>query len=155
MSELKAKLQSSQVAAMKAREAQKVQALRNIMSAIKKREVDERISLTDADIEKLLLTMSKQIQETLDQAKGAGRAEAVAEAEFEMAIVKSYLPEQMTEADVNALVKKLADELKASGTMPAGNAAMGALMKAAREKIGSKADGRLIQAAVKSQLGMS
>ncbi len=153
MSALKAKLQASQVTAMKAHEAPKVQAIRNIMAAIKKREVDERISLTDADIEKLLLTMSKQIQETLDQAKTAGRPEAIAEAEFEMAIVKSYLPEQMSEADVNALVKKLADELKASGSMPAGNAAMGALMKLAREKIGSKADGRLIQAAVKMQLG--
>jgi uncharacterized protein YqeY len=153
MSELKAKLQSTQVTAMKAREAQKVQALRNIMSAIKKKEVDERVTLTDADIEKLLLTMTKQVQESLDQAKGAGRAEAVAECEFEMAVIKSFLPEQMSENEVNTIVKKIADDLRASGAMPAGNAGMGALMKAAREKIGSRADGRIIQAAVKAQLG--
>jgi uncharacterized protein len=150
---LKAKLQSAQVASMKAREAEKVQALRNIMSAIKKREVDERKEMTDAEIEKLLLTMTKQIQETLDQAKTVGRPEAAAEAEFEMSIVKSFLPEQMSEAQVNEIVKKIAADLKAAGSLPEGNAAMGALMKAAREKIGSKADGRLIQAAVKSQLG--
>ncbi len=155
MSELKAKLQTAQVTAMKAREAQKVQALRNIMSAIKKREVDERKDMSDAEIEKLLLTMSKQIQETLDQAKTVGRPEAVAEAEFEMAIVKSFLPEQMSESQVNDMVAKIFVELKAAGPLPEGNAAMGALMKAAREKIGSRADGRLIQAAVKSQLGMS
>jgi uncharacterized protein len=153
MSALKAKLQSAQVTAMKAREAQKVQAIRNIMAAIKKKEVDERVELKDADIEKILLTMTKQVQESLDQAKGAGRAETVAECEFEMAVIKSFLPEQMSEAEVNALVKTIADDLKKSGGLPAGNAGMGALMKACREKIGSKADGRIIQAAVKAQLG--
>src|SRR5690554_1781147 len=112
MSALKDKIQAEQIAAMKARQSDRVQALRMIMAAIKRKEVDERREISDSDVEKLLLTLSKQVQESLDQARGAGRSEAIAEAEFELSVLKSFLPEPMSEAEVKSVVHELAAALR-------------------------------------------
>jgi uncharacterized protein YqeY len=152
MSQLKAQIQSTLSAAMKARESQKVQALRNITSAIKKKEVDERKELTDADVQKILLSLEKQLKESLDQAKSAGRAEAIQENEFEIAIIKQFLPQPLSEEELKKMVQATYEELKNAGSLPAGAAGMGALMKATMAKVGARADGKSVQAAVKSIL---
>ncbi len=150
---LKAQIQTAVVESMKARDSQRVQVLRNITSAIKKKEVDERKELTDTEVLKLVMTLEKQVRETLEQAKGAGRAEATQEAEYEISVLKSFLPQQMSESEVVDAVRAVHDELKSSGQLPAGGAAMGALMKASMAKIGARADGKAIQSAVKAVLG--
>jgi len=150
MSELKAKIQSTLTTAMKARESEKVLALRNVTSAIKKKEVDERRELSDDEIQKILLTLEKQLKEALDQAKGANRPEAVLENEFELGVIKEFLPQAMSEAELKQAVESAFAELKASGTLPEGPAAMGALMKASMAKVGARADGKTVQAVVKS-----
>ncbi len=152
MSTLKEKIQKATTEAMKAREAMRVQTLRTLFNAVRKKEIDERKDLSDTEVEKTLLTVLKQLQESLEQAKGAGRAEMAAEAEAEIKILKEFLPEQMGEADVQKAVAALAEKLRAAGTLPTGNAAMGALMKAAMAEIGSKAEGKIVQAAVRKAL---
>lgn len=152
MSALKAKIQSSITEAMKARAATRLQTLRTLFNAIRKKEIDERKDLTDAEIEKTLLTQIKQLQETLEQAKTAGRPEMIAEAEAEIAIAKEFLPEAMSEADVEKIVRAELATLQAAGSFPAGNAGMGALMKAAMAVIGSRAEGKVVQATVRKVL---
>ena len=154
MSELKARLQKAQTDAMKARDPVRTQGLRMMMSNVRKREIDERKDLSDAEVEKVLTNMVKQLQETLDQAKTAGRAEAVTEAEAEIKLVKEFLPEAMSEAQVEEVVRKAIDELKAKGNFPAGQAGMGLSIKAAMAVVGARADGKLVQKAVKKILGI-
>jgi uncharacterized protein YqeY len=149
---LKAQIQSSVVESMKARDSQKTQVLRNITSAIKKKEVDERKDLTDAEVLKLIMNLEKQVRETLEQARGLGRAESIEECEYEISVLKTFLPQALSEAELLAETKAIFEELKAAGQLPAGPAAMGALMKATMARIGARADGKAVQAAVKSVL---
>jgi uncharacterized protein YqeY len=98
--------------------------------------------------------MIKQSTESLEQAKSAGRADLQAEVEKEISIIKEFLPEQMSEADVLNKIKNIVADLKAKGSLPEGAKAMGMVMKEAMAVVGSKAEGRVIQAAVKSALGL-
>jgi uncharacterized protein YqeY len=154
MSELKSKLQKNIAETMKAKDAARLQILRLMFNNIRKKEIDDRKDLTDAEVEKVFLTQIKQVQESLEQAKSANRAEAIAEAELELSVIKEFLPEQMDVAAVEKIVSDTLNELKAAGQLPAGGAGMGALMKASMAKIGSKAEGKVIQGAVKKSLGM-
>jgi uncharacterized protein YqeY len=124
------------------------------LAAIQKKEIElKKEPLDNPEVEKVLLTMGKQLGETVDQAKGAGRAEMAAAAEAEIVILKEFLPQQLSHAEVDAEVAAIVAELKSKGALPQGGAAMGAVMKAVMAKLGSKSDGKLIQAAVKKALG--
>lgn len=137
---------------MKAKDATRLQILRLMWNGVRKKEIDERKDLNDAEVEKTLLTQIKQINETLEQAKTAGRPEAVAEAENELRVLKEFLPEALPEAEVQKIVQGLFEKMKDS--LPAGNAGMGALMKAAMAEVGSRSEGKVIQGAVRKALGM-
>lgn len=153
MAELAAKLQKAIIEAMKAREQEKLTSLRSVMSAIKKKEIDDRRELTTADEEKVLQTLIKQVVEAMDQARGAGRDDLVQPAEREIALWKSYLPQALTEAELSTIVARIHGSLKVS--LPAGPAGMGALMKAVMAEVGSRADGKLIQSEVRKALGLA
>lgn len=155
MSQIKAKIKSEITTSMKARSADRTQALRTILNSIQKKEIDESRDLTDAECLKVLQTLTKQLGETLEQAKGLGRSEIVLATENELKIVKEFLPQQMNEADVERSVLEILSELKSTNSLPVGGAAMGALMKATMVKLGGRADGKLIQAAVKKALGLA
>jgi uncharacterized protein YqeY len=152
MSLLKEKVQKNVSEAMKAKNVARLSTLRLMFNAIRKKEIDERKDLSDGEIEKAFLTMSKQIQETIDQAKTAGRADSVAEAEAELLVVREFLPQALGAAEVERIVKDIVSDLKKGGTLPAGNAAMGAVMKQVMAAVGSRADGKTIQGAVKKAL---
>lgn len=138
---------------MKARDAARLQVLRTIMSGIKKKEVDDRKELSDAEVQKILQNIEKQARETLEQAKAGGRAESVTEVEFEIAIVQEFLPKQMSEAELESTVRALHDKLKSEGKLPAGGAGMGALMKEVMAAVGARSDGKTVQTTVKKVLG--
>ncbi len=140
--------------AMKAKEPIRLGVIRLIFNAIRKKEIDTRQDLTDAEVEKTMLTMLKQTQETLEQAQKAGVTATVDEAQNEIKIIREFLPQQMSEADVDVAVKAVVDALKAEGKLPQGGAAMGMAIKASMEKIGSRSEGKVVQAAVKKALGM-
>ncbi len=154
MSALKDKIQKSITEAMKAKNAPRLQSLRLMFNAIRKKEIDERKDLNDAEIEKTLQTMTKQVQETLAQAQSAGRADAVAEAQAEIQLIKEFLPESMSEADVLKQVFAIVEKLKSEGKLPQGGAAIGPAMKESMAAIGSKADGKVVQQAVRKALGI-
>lgn len=155
MSALKEKIQKNVTEAMKAKNATRLQTLRLMWNAIRKKEIDERKDLDDAGVEKTLLTMIKQVQESLDQAKAAGRADAVAEQEAEIAVMKEFLPQALPEAEVLKIVQGIVETMKAAGTPTTGNAAMGAVMKQAMANIGARAEGKVIQASVRKALGLA
>jgi uncharacterized protein len=149
---LKVKIKESMTAAMKSKDAERLQVIRNIWNVIRKKEIDDRKDLTDTDVEKAIMTMAKQLQESLDQAKNSGREDIVVEVQKELAILKEYMPEMLKPEELEAIVNSLVTELKASASLPEGNAGMGMLMKKTMEKVGSKADGKSVQAAVRKAL---
>ena len=151
---MKEKIQKATSEAMKAREAARLQTLRLVWNAVRKKEIDDRKDLTDAEVEKTLLTMIKQVQESLEQAKAANRADAIAESEAELKVIKEFLPEALPESEILKIVNGVVESLKASGTLPAGGAGMGAVMKQAMVTIGSRAEGKVVQACVRKALGM-
>lgn len=150
---LKEKIQAEMKDAMRAKDALKLQAIRLIWNGVRKKEIDDRKDLDDAAVEKVLLTLQKQNQESLEQARTAAREDAIAELEIELKTLKSFLPEAMSADDLNKIVVQVVADLKASGKMPAGGAGMGMAMKEVMAKVGSRADGKSIQTAVKTALG--
>ncbi|NPA29942.1 MAG: GatB/YqeY domain-containing protein [Epsilonproteobacteria bacterium] len=147
MSALKARLQADLKEAMKAKETFKRDVIRFVMSAIKQIEVDERKELSDADIEAILTKQVKQRQDAIEQFKSGGREDLVEQNEKEIAILKNYLPEPMSEEEVRETLKTIIAETGAEGMKD-----MGKVMGAAKAKIGSRAEGRLINQIAKELL---
>jgi len=147
MSQLKAKLQADLKTAMKEKDTFKRDVIRFVMSAIKQIEVDERKELSDADIEAILVKQIKQRNDAIDQFKEGGREDLVEKNEKELEILRSYLPEPMSEDEVREILKEIIAETGAEGMKD-----MGKVMGAAKSKIGSRAEGRVINQIAKELL---
>ncbi len=147
MSELKKRLQNDLKTAMKEKDTFKRDVIRFVMSAIKQIEVDERKELSDADIEAILVKQIKQRNDAIAQFKEGGRDDLVEKNEKELTILKSYLPEPMGEEEVREVLKAIVAETGAEGMKD-----MGKVMGAAKAKIGSRAEGRLINQIAKELL---
>ncbi|WP_456401786.1 GatB/YqeY domain-containing protein [Hydrogenimonas sp.] len=148
MSTLKERLQNDLKTAMKEKDTFKRDVIRFVMSAIKQIEVDERKELTDADIEAILVKQIKQRNDAIAQFKEGGREDLVEKNEKELEILRSYLPEPMSEEDVRKIVKEIIEQTGAEGMKD-----MGRVMGAAKAKIGSRAEGKVINAIAKELLG--
>ncbi|WP_457599118.1 GatB/YqeY domain-containing protein [Hydrogenimonas sp.] len=148
MSTLKERLQSDLKTAMKEKDTFKRDVIRFVMSAIKQIEVDERKELTDADIEAILVKQIKQRNDAIAQFKEGGREDLVEKNEKELEILRSYLPEPMSEEDIRKIVKEIIEQTGAEGMKD-----MGRVMGAAKAKIGSRAEGKVINAIAKELLG--
>ena len=134
-------------AAMRAKETGKRDTLRNIQTAIKQIEVDERKELTDAEVEKILMKYAKQREEGIKQFKEADREDLVAKEEAELALVKQYLPEPMGDEELETIIKSVIAEVGATGMQD-----MGKIMGAAKQTAGSRADGARINKVAKKLL---
>ena len=134
-------------AAMRAKENHKRDTLRNIQAAIKQIEVDQRIEVDDAMVEKILMKYAKQREDAIVQFKEAGRDDLVAKDEMELALVMSYLPEPMDDAELESILKEII-----ANTGAASMKDMGKVMGAAKSAVGSRADGGRINQAVKKLL---
>lgn len=106
MTGLKAQLQEATKTAMKTQDKSLLNVLRLINAAIKQREVDERITLDDAQIIAVLDKMSKQRRESITQYQTAGRQDLVDQEQFELDIIQRYLPTPLTEAEQEQLIKE-------------------------------------------------
>ncbi len=133
--------------AMRAKEMLKRDTLRNIQAAIKQIEVDERRDVTDQDVEGILMKYLKQREDAKAQFIEAGRNDLVEKEEAEIAIVKSYLPEPMDDAELEAVLKEVITSVGAESMKD-----MGKVMGAAKTAIGSRADGGRINQMVKKLL---
>ncbi len=145
---LKERIKNDIKEAMRAKETAKRDTLRNIQAAIKQIEVDERRELSDADVEAVLMKYAKQREDAKAQFADAGRDDLVAKEEAELAIVKSYLPEPLSDEELEDILKEIIADTGASSMKD-----MGKVMGAAKAKVGSRADGGRINKIVKNLLG--
>ena len=133
--------------AMRAKDTVKRNTLRNIQAAIKQIEVDERIEVDDAGVEKILMKYAKQREDAMAQFNDAGREDLVAKEKAELALVKSYLPEPMDDTELEQVLKEVIASTGAESMKD-----MGKVMGAAKNAIGSRADGGRINQMVKKLL---
>jgi len=147
MSALKEKLNSDMKEAMKAKENFKRDTIRLVMSAIKQVEVDERKELNDEDVMNILKKAVKQREEALVQYKEAGRDDLVEKEQGELDIIKTYLPEQLSDEALEAEVKKIIEETGAASIKE-----IGKVMGVASKKLSSVADGKRINEVAKKLL---
>jgi len=148
---LKETITNDMKAAMKAGDSQKLGTIRMLLAAMKQREVDERITLSDADVVALVEKAIKQRKEAIAQFAAGGRADLVDKETAEIAVLTPYLPAQMSDAEVDAVVAAAVAEVAASGV--SGNAAMGKVMAIVKPKLAGKADMTAVSGKVKAQLG--
>jgi uncharacterized protein YqeY len=148
MSALKERLQSDMKAAMKSGEKERLGVIRLILAAIKQREVDERIQLDDAQVIAVLDKMVKQRRESISQYQAAGRADLVAVESAELAVIQDYLPQALSEAEVNALIREAMAESGAAGVGD-----MGKVMALLKPRMQGRADMAAVSGRVKALLG--
>jgi uncharacterized protein len=134
-------------AAMKAREAERLGTLRLLTAAMKQREVDERITLDDAGVVAVIEKMLKQRKDSIAQYEKAGRQDLADAEKREMAILQAYLPQQLSEDEVAAIV---AEAVAATGA--AAPSDMGKVMAIVKPKLAGRADIGRVSALVKAKL---
>ena len=144
---LKARITEDMKAAMRAKEAARLSAIRLLLSAMKQREVDERIELTDADVMGIIEKMIKQRRESIVQYEKGDRADLADAEKFEVGVLSAYLPQPMSEADVAAAIDAALAETGAKA-MPD----MGKVMAILKPKLAGRADMGKVSALVKSKL---
>ena len=135
-------------AAMKAREAERLAALRLMLAAVKQREVDERITLDDAGVIAVAEKMIKQRRDSIAQFEKAARQDLVDKEKFEISVIEAYLPQQLSPAEVDAII---AEAVASTGAK--GPADMGKVMGVVKPKLAGRADMGKVSALVKQRLG--
>ena len=133
--------------AMRARDKSRLSVLRLITAAIKQIEVDQRIEMDDPAVLQVLDKMVKQRRESLEQYEKAGRDDLATQEQFELDILKDYLPEQLSEAEISALIAQAISDTGASSMRD-----MGAVMGLLREKVQGRADMKSVSNAVRASL---
>lgn len=144
---LKARVSEDMKAAMKARDSARLGAVRLLLAAIKQREVDERIELSDADVLSVIEKMLKQRRDSISQYQSAGRQDLVDQENFEVQILSAYMPQQASEAEIAAEIDKA---FASSGAK--GMADMGKVMAALKLTLAGRADMGKLSALVKARL---
>jgi uncharacterized protein YqeY len=147
MSALKARLTDDMKSAMKSGEKQRLGVIRLLLAALKQKEVDERITLTDDDVLTILIKQAKQRRESMTQYEAAGRADLLAVEQYELELIESYLPAKLSDEEIQQII---AETVSATGAQ--GVAQMGTVMNAVREKVAGRADMGQVSQWVKSAL---
>jgi uncharacterized protein YqeY len=150
------KLGADIIAAMKAKEADKLTTLRMVKAALKSREIDKREPLTDAEEQSILTTLLKQRRESVESFTKGGRLELAAKEEAEIVLIEAYMPKAASEDELRALVQGAIEHVArdAGGAKP-GMKDMGVVMKVAQQRAlasGTRADGKLLSELVKAEL---
>ena len=149
---LKENIKADLTAAMKARDEMTTSTLRMVLAAITNAEVagDQAVTLDDNQTISVLQSEAKKRAEAAQIYADAGRTEAAAKERAELAVIERYLPAAMSDDELNAIIAEEVAKAKAAGAE--GGKAMGAVVKAVRERAGSSADGSRIAAAVKAAI---
>ncbi|MBI1859356.1 MAG: GatB/YqeY domain-containing protein [Deltaproteobacteria bacterium] len=135
---------------MKAQDALTVSTLRMLISDVKKREIDSRATLSDTDIQKVVSTLIKQRNDSIEAFNKGGRMDLSEKEAKEIEILKKYLPQQMSKEAVDQLVAECILEAGAKDPKD-----MGKVMKLVVAKAAGRADGRILNEAVRTQLSKS
>jgi len=144
---LKDRISEDMKAAMRARESDRLSALRMLLAAIKQREIDERITLDDVQIAAVVEKLSKQRRDSITQFEAGGRQDLADREKFELSVLLAYLPEQADASQIAAAV-----EAAISATGAAGPQDMGKVMGQLRSTLAGRADMAAVSAQVKARL---
>jgi len=147
MSDLSLRIREDMKQAMKAKEKKRLGVIRLVMAAIKQREVDERITLDDAQVLLLLDKMVKQRRDSISQYEAAGREELATIERDEIVIIQEYLPQQLEEAEIAELVAKAIEQSSAQSMKE-----MGKVMGILRPQLQGRADMAVVSQKIKAQL---
>ncbi|MDH2915875.1 MAG: GatB/YqeY domain-containing protein [Gallionella sp.] len=147
---LKQQITEDMKTAMRAKETARLGAIRLLLAAMKQREVDERIELTDADVVSIIEKMLKQRRDSISQYKTANRQDLVDVEEFEVSILQAYMPQQLSEAEI---VSAIAEAIAATGA--SGPQDMGKVMGVVKAKLAGRADMGKVSGLIKAQLTKS
>ena len=145
---LREKINDDMKTAMKARAPEKLGAIRLLQAALKQKEVDERIVLTDTMILNIIEKMLKQRKDSIEQFTTGNRLDLVAKEEFEVSVLSAYMPQQLSEAEVAAILDTVIAETGATSAKD-----MGKLMNTLRPRVAGRADMGKLSAMVKARLG--
>src|SRR6202012_1758958 len=148
MAALKDRITEEMKNAMRAGEKERLATIRLILSAIKQREVDERIALDDTQVLAVVEKMIKQRKESITQFEAGGRADLVAKEASELTILQAYLPAQMSDAEIDALI---AEAIASTGAASIKD--MGKVMNAVKAKAQGRADMGAVSGRIKQKLG--
>ena len=144
---LKDRILEDMKTALRAKDTARLSAVRLLLAAIKQREVDERIELTDTDVVAVIEKMLKQRRDSIRQYGNAGRQDLVQAEEFEVQILTGYMPSGLSEAEVEAAVAEVIAATGAKSTQE-----MGKVMSALKAKLAGRADMAKVSALVKAKL---
>ena len=144
---LKSRVVEDMKTAMRAKDAARLSTIRMLLAAVKRREVDERVELTDADVLAIIDKMMKQRRESIAQFEAGKRDDLVAAERAEIDVLAAYMPAQLAEAEIDALI---ADAIASTGAV--GIAGMGKVMAVLKPKLAGRADMGAVSARLKAKL---
>ena len=145
---LKARIKDEMKEAMKAKDKQRLAVIRLIQSEIKRIEVDERIEIDDERLLTVLDKMCKQRRDSVKQYEDAGRTELAEQEKYEITVIQEYLPAQLSEDELAALIEETI-----SATGAAGMQDMGKVMGVLKAKVQGRADMTAVSQLIKAKLG--
>lgn len=148
MSTLKERIQSELADAMRARQEVRKSALRMLIAAVKNAEIEAGHGFSDEEVVGVVQKQAKQRRESIAEFEKANRADLVAQEQGELEVLEAYLPEQATDADIEAAAKKVIEETGASSARD-----IGKVMPVLVKQFAGRADGRAINEIVRRLLG--
>lgn len=144
---LKDRIQEDMKSAMRAKDKDRLGIIRLILAAIKQREVDERITLDDAQVINVLDRMVKQRRESINQYQSAGRDDLAAKEAYEIQVIRDYLPETLSESEIDTLID---EAITATGAQSIRD--LGKIMAWIKPKVQGRADMAAVSAHIKDRL---
>ena len=148
MASLKERITDDMKSAMRAGEKDRLATIRLVLAAVKQIEVDERITLDEARMLSVLEKMVKQRKESIAQFQSGGRADLVAKETAELAVIQAYLPAQLSDAELDAVI---AEAIASTGATTIKD--MGKVMGVVKSKAAGRADMGAVGARIKQKLG--
>lgn len=144
---LKQKIQDDMKAAMRAKETLRLETIRMLLAAIKQKEIDGRIELDDGMVLAIIEKLLKQRRDSIEQFQKAGRDDLVARESDELALLKAYLPEQLSAAEVEQAVAAALDRHGATSLRE-----MGKVMAVLKSELAGRVDMAMVSALLKARL---
>ena len=144
---LKQRITDDMKAAMRAKEADRLNTIRMLLAAMKQKEVDERVELDDAMIVAIVDKLIKQRKDAAQQYEAGARQDLADKAKSEIVVLEAYLPQRLSADEVSAAVQGIVAELGASGPGD-----MGKVMGVVKQRLAGQADMGVVSAAVKAAL---
>jgi len=149
---LKDRITEDMKSAMRAREAERLAAIRLLLAAIKQKEVDERIVADDTAVIAIVERLIKQRKDSIEQFGKAGRTDLVQKESAELALLQSYLPQALSEAEVGAAIEAAIAEVQAGSTQALGPSSIGKVMALLKARLAGRADMAKVASRVKTRI---